>query len=244
MFSLTIFVMSKYSIAGIQFRTKKSIIDYVHGILGRYQVGDELVGEDYEFALCLLQRHQRAVEKVGRGVRSIRKIENRKGDGAFELVRIDGTTTDFSFYNCISPKNKKRELVDACRSAVCEDIHRFKIDYFKENGDGFGMVVCPLTGERVSIDNSHADHTPPKTFDTIVKEWLSVESLAEGDIEIGGKGDNETSKYIADLELRERFRKYHEGVAVLRVTSPRGNLSISRKVGGLTKTPEHFEDLW
>jgi len=200
--------MSKYFIAGVQFRTKKSIIGYVHGILSKYHVGGELVGEDYEFALCLLRQHPRAAEKIGHGVRSIRKIENQKGDGAFELVRIDGTTTDFSFYKYISPKSKKGGFVAACRSAVREDVQRFKLNYFKENGDVFGMVVCPLTGEGVSIDTSHVDHVPPKTFDCIVKEWLVVEGLAEDDIEIGGMGDNETKKYIADLELRERFRKY------------------------------------
>lgn len=219
----------KYLISGIEFRTKQEITEYAQSILHGYGVGNVLTGKDFEFIYDLLQRHPKVDEKMGCGVKEFRIMKGLFDTRAFEIVRTDGTTTDFSYVKCISSKNELHDIRMACREAVRDDTLGFKQNYFDAEADVNMMVECPLTGEKVAWEDAHVDHMPPDTFDSIFRQWLDKGEIDPKSVEIGGYEDGEMGKYFKDSDLKERFREFHNQCAKLRVTSAFGNLSVSKK---------------
>jgi len=57
-----------------------------------YEIGDSIVGSDFDFLFALLCRHPRFEGLIGPGVRRIR-ARDRSG---FEVVRVDGSCVGFS----------------------------------------------------------------------------------------------------------------------------------------------------
>jgi hypothetical protein len=213
--------MAKYEISGIQFNNKKEITTHIQNILRRYETGENLQYNDQKFMYDLLQRHNEVDKKIGVGIDYIRKVKNDWGKHAFEIVRIDGSETDFSFMKCITQKGEFQDHRAACRTTIRNDIQKFRYETYS-----LGEVICPITGENVPIENSHVDHKPPNTFDYIFRQWVTNNINAK----IGGYDDGEQHKYFIDSEVGENFRELHNQLAELRVTSARGNLSRLEKM--------------
>jgi len=49
-------------------------------------------------------------------------LELIKNHPKYDLKRIDGTETDFSYIECLNPRSKIQNIKTACRSAIAEDM--------------------------------------------------------------------------------------------------------------------------
>ncbi len=220
-----------YKILDKEFKTKQAIITYIRSVAKRYRHNEALSDDDFTFMYEVLKLHPSADEKIGCGVKSIRKIISSYGNNAFEIVRGDGTTTDFSFYHCISPKNEKHDFYMACREAVYPYISEFKKNQFRNKTNYDGTITCPLTLEKCTIETAHVDHEPHNTFKDIVDKWLKSRKLTVEDIEIIGFEDGSETKHFKDNLLESDFVSYHNKYAKLRITSASGNLSVAKQQG-------------
>ncbi len=54
----------------------------------------------HSFLRALIYRHPRAAEKIGKGIDHFTVVNSVRGRRCFCLTRIDGTKTDFTFYEC------------------------------------------------------------------------------------------------------------------------------------------------
>jgi hypothetical protein len=212
----------KYIINGQPFKTKAALQRYVREILNA-QLG-EVDDAHVPFLIDLFSRHQDADQKFGVGLKYIRVVlampyETR----CFEIERVDGTRTDISYLECLSPSTVFDWLPAACRTAVVDQIQAFKDAEFSA-----GPVACAVTGEIVTRETCHVDHAPPWTFEVIVESFLdnSVYDLAQiGFVD----GDNVTTYQFVDREIAEHFARFHAEHASLRVVSKQANLSLLRR---------------
>lgn len=218
----------KYSVGGKHFRTKSEIVKHIQGILHGNPVGKPIPSDDMDFLIDLvLTQHRWAKEKIGCGVESVRininPVWKNKG---FVIHRVDGTCTDFSFMECINKPSdwKRSDVISACRRSVMDQILSFKSNFFSKNQD----AVCVITGEKLH-GNSHVDHVPPQTFESLFKEWVSEFGININSVEVSGYGDGEVEKYFVDSSVSKSFMDFHAKRAILRVISKNANLSVTRK---------------
>jgi hypothetical protein len=219
----------KYIYNNFLFNTKKEVKEFTQSILHKYNDGDFLEKNDYDFIYDLLVKgHCDPDKKIGCGIAGICIKNTKYNNRCFNIYRLDGTCTDFSFVKCITPKNQIQDLQAACRTSVIEDINKFREDYFKQNQDSNGFVVCPFTKQKVNIHNCHVDHIPPNTFIRIFLDWMGSNKISPEEIEIKGYEDGETDKEIVNEDIKNSFIKFHRSKMDLRITSQRGNLSGSK----------------
>ena len=60
------------------FATKGAAEEFIKAILHRHPLKAPITGEDHEFLIDLLKKHERAAEKIGAGVKHF-TVENAKG---------------------------------------------------------------------------------------------------------------------------------------------------------------------
>lgn len=200
---------------------RKRAQDILHGPLR------VLVGQEHEFVLDLLRRHRRAERKIGGGVSCIRVVQapKWKQNHAFIVERVDGSTTDFSYLECISPSSSKKKFHAACRALVVHDVLEAKRLAFATGTS----TPCPVTGERLTWDDCHVDHAEPMTFERLVADFVRDNSV---DVDQAVDHDDEDHAYeqqLTDPILALRFILFHRKFAVLRVVSRRANLSVLRR---------------
>jgi hypothetical protein len=218
-----------YLVGSEAFSTKKDAEAFVQSILNRNPLGQELLGDDLTFVLALLALHPKAAEKVGTGVAGIRVVQEATwGTRHFELVRTDGSTTDFSFMKCLYPATKLQLFRQACRHAVADDIIEFRHRAFDTANDA-GQLRCPVLDIPMTLQETHVDHEPPRTFDQLVQEFIQRERIEVDAVALTGLGDGELRKGLANSELEERWREFHRTNARLRVVSTKANLSAIRR---------------
>ena len=220
----------RYVVDGRSFTSQKQLVEHIRGVFRRHRPGSVLNGSDFTFVRALLERHPRAREKVSSGVQAIRVEWNPvwNNQPMFVVVRTDGTETDFSFWKCVRPRPRIADFHDACRTAVVDDILSFKREYFTKQANEAGQVQCPLTGRWLSWHDGHVDHMPPWTFRWIVRTFLERERIDPAVIQIDGFADGEILKRFADASLSERFRRFHNRLARLRIIDARENLRLPK----------------
>lgn len=202
--------------------TKKEKIEKCREILKRYNPGQFINNiEDAEFIDSILDNHKYRDQKVNGQPYEI-FIDYAKGYNTkcFNLKREDGTTTDFSFYECIYPtKTDKADFVKAARKAVKNDIL-----IFKENNITDRCIIC---GNQINNSNTHIDHYPIKFRDLIsnfIKEYkLKKLSQYLTDPE---DYDNVIGVNFTDKEMEELWIKYHKDNAKLRAICSNCNLKL------------------
>jgi hypothetical protein len=139
--------MAKISleVGGLSFPSKTTAT--VQTDRDRYQMGERIPDPDATELSWLLERHPDFRDKVGCGIAyfSVRLAEF--DTRCFEIVRKDGSSTDFSFGTCIDGKaaSPLSEAVAALRAAVTGDILQKKREWFRERGDADDKVR-PLAG--------------------------------------------------------------------------------------------------
>lgn len=74
-------------------------------MLNRYRPGDQLSDEDALDLEALLRLHTEAEQKVGVGIGHFEVMTADYGTKCFRIVRIDGSSDDFSYIHCITPKS-------------------------------------------------------------------------------------------------------------------------------------------
>lgn len=208
------------------FTTKKAVQERCREIIRGARDGEPLGAEVHSFLSALLAGHPQAEHKVKDGVDRF-TVGPAPGfpSRCFWLVRTDGTATDFSFNECLTPTTPLREFKNACRSAVYADILRFKHGRFAA-----GPVFCPITGEELALDACHVDHAPPWPFDRIAEEFLESLGVGPEAVDTSGKyADGCVRDTFASEDVAEAFRLFHEARASLRLVSRRANLSLLRR---------------
>lgn len=215
------------------FGSKKEAEEFIKSILHKYNIGDELNTDDFEFIYGLLEMHPDNVSKKGIGIRTI-KINKDKVWGTtrcFYLIRIDNTETDFSYKKCLTPsihKDPKKNFRASGRSAIWEQIINFSNQQFLQL-DNNEKIKCELTGVLLNKNQVAVDHTPPITFDKIVDDFIKDRNLDIITIEYVGFNDNEFRREFKDKSIKDDFSRYHKQVAKLRLIDRIENLKLKKK---------------
>jgi hypothetical protein len=214
-------------IGALSFSAKSAAYEHFRAMLYRHPVGSHIPDPDATELTWLLERHPEFKDKLGSGIERFSVRNALYGTKCFEIVRTDGSTTDFSFNSCIEGKRPSdlSEAITALRAEVADDIMQKKRHWFDENGDHEGKVPCAITGTRVTIDEAHADHAPPRSFGTLAIAFLEARGIAPDRSFVTPPADNQYQPRIADKELAEIWRTYHHKIAVIRIVSKGANLS-------------------
>lgn len=214
---------------GEEFSSKKALQERVRSILHSYRSGNVVNMFDAPFLLSLFSRHPAADQKIGCGVA---QIEVRKNlvythTQCFWIVRVDGTETDISYRECLSPTSHAQRFANACRAAVEPSTMAFKQRHFDSlSGQPY---YCPLTGELLRFVGSHVDHIPPQTFSAILATFITRFDINVDAVVIDGRGiDGSIQDTLRDSVLEQQWIDYHDSVANLRVVSRAGNLSLAK----------------
>jgi len=214
-----------FVICGRMFKTQKAVLDHVRSEIytDRYQDNESLSDEHFRFMLGLLSYHQLAEQKIGCGVKRIWIAKNSEfPTRGFFLERLDGTTTDFSFVQCVKRKSARAEFISACRNAIYIYVMEFKNAAFAE-----GNLICPYRGTVITKEDCHIDHAPPNTFAEIVNGFIQEHGIDIESVAIQ-HGDNCQGDKLADLEFEGRWIEFHNARASLRAISKAANLSDVR----------------
>lgn len=215
----------KVQIGDRLFPRKRDAVKYLQEMLARYTDGQAVEPQDAVFLRELVLRHPSASEKVGAGIQHF--TVEREGywnkTRHFQIVRIDATTTDFSFMKCLNGDDIWTTVSGAMREAVLDQILEFKNGQFDQ-----GPVTCPFTQEKLEPSTAHVDHAPPSTFDNLAQNWMESRGLTTVQIELSESTDNSVIRMMVNPNQRSSWQSYHRSHANLRLTSMTGNLSYSK----------------
>lgn len=220
----------KYFVNSTPFNTVKELEEHIRSILYAGRVNEPLSQQGFEFMHDYFQQfHVEFDQKEGCGIREIRKVlEPMYGKyRGFQIVRIDGSTTDISYkFSNISKKRPFHDLKTALRQLIEPQVYAFKKQYLDE----YKNVTCSLTGEPLHMGYCHVDHFKP-TFHEMVQQFCLIHGIGDSEIEriISPPTDNQLYPEIIDLDVKTLFYQYHLDNANLRLLSPLGNLSHARK---------------
>ena len=201
-----------------EFSSMASCRKAVQKVLNSPDCGSELVGEDFIFIMALLNCHPRADYKIGCGIKGIFVELTRYGRRGFYALRNDGTRTDFSYLQCISPSSQAGKVRVACRSAIRSFVVKFRDNYFSTKQ----TRVCPKTGELIFKGNCVVHHDV-NSFEKIFSDWVKEKGIDLGAVKLGGFEDNCESVYFLDKVVEMSFIDFHNERAVLKILSEKGH---------------------
>lgn len=218
-----------YKIAGEIFSTKLALQERIKEILYRYQDGQYLSDNDFEFMFQVLKRHPDFEIKNGIGVKAlfIRQNPVYKNTRCFWLVRFDDSETDFSYQECLKPTSQEKKFFNACRVAIEPYTQEYKRKFFDGlNGE---VYLCPYTNQPLHFIGSHVDHKAPNTFQQIVRSFLKEYAIDVSKVKINsGALDNKYQDTFGDVDLERLWIEYHNSHAVFQVISGKANLSLPK----------------
>jgi hypothetical protein len=198
-----------------EFKNKKEALAYFKDILNSYKPTQIVNDKDFKDLVGLIENRPDKDVKIGCGIANIQVIEVRFNTKCFELIRTDDSKEIFSYINCINGKTKPlTKFSKTCRETISEDLRNVKLLYFKKFSSK-GEVKCQETGELCKWEELNIDHRQPNTFSVIVDRFIEVNR-----IDIDGVQYSEIMDgvyHFTDLELAEKFRKYHRDKANLRL---------------------------
>lgn len=208
------------------FPTRKDAEAHFRSIRDKYADDVRIDEADYAQLMDLLSLHPDAEMKLGVGVDyfTVGRDDHYGTTRCFYIHRHDGSRTDVSFKECISPRGDDANRRKALRSAIKEQIFEFRDRELQKT-----EVRCPFTDEILSRDNCHVDHEYPNTLSALIEAWLVSEGLQLKDITIEPTLDNQFVAFMTDQRQIESWQAYHKTHAKLRLLTPRGNLSDARK---------------
>lgn len=214
------------------FNTKKDAIKYFKEMLWGGQAGVP-IGEPGHTDLChLLERHPEFKTKRGTGVHHFSVHDTLFKAREFEIVRHDGSIDGFSFYKCLEPPaSVQRQIIDALRAEVCDEILAKKEEYFREHGDDSGKIACALTGELITLDECHADHAGPYYFATLATLFIAARGrdFPQSATILTEWPDDPHRQRLANRGLAEDWRRFHHLHAHIRLVSRTENMARARE---------------
>lgn len=205
---------------------KKQKIEKCREILNRYKPGEFVSRiEDLEFLDDILMDHKWREQKI-QGQPYYIYVDIAKGYNTkcFNIKREDGTTTDFSFYECIYPTRTARaDFVKAARKAISVDILEYKTMHFSK------MVkrLCPLCGIHVIPGNSHVDHYDIK-FRDLISNFIKEYKIKNFNIYLPDPNDydNTIGVEFVNKDMEKLWVDYHKKNAKLRAICGTCNLQL------------------
>jgi hypothetical protein len=87
-----------------RFARKQDARDFFQSMLRKYEPGDRVDDEDALHLSALLKHYTDYKDKIGAGIEYFGVMRNQYRTQSFQIVRIDGTSDDFSYKHCITPK--------------------------------------------------------------------------------------------------------------------------------------------
>lgn len=208
------------------FKTKTTLQAYCKYVLNNAGVNTLLQGEwasvlDDVLKMHLCYEGKTKGQNYSIGVR-VCNINPRNRQ--FYILRADGSDTDFSYIKAISEsKTKLSRIKEALRDSIGYQTIAYKKNYFTENADSKGFVICEETNLKVKMKDSHIDHYP-KQFDEILQEWADKYSVVSEDVSLTPPGDNGTVWIMDDESLLQSFKDYHAETATYRIVLNKVNL--------------------
>lgn len=162
-------------------------------------------------------------KKVGVGIDHLEVRNTRYGNKCFFIIRTDGTITDISYPAAISPHNKTKDIMAACRNAVSSMIELFRRSITLP-------FVCPVTGEVVTDrSNMHIDHYD-LTFKELFDLWMKdkdVDELYRKTLK--SNRDDCMDTFFDDEKVILDFIQFHNSHTHLRAVSKTANLSVLKR---------------
>jgi hypothetical protein len=198
---------------------KKEAKARCHEIVERTANGQMVSDEDAAFLHWLLDRHPCAADKIGVGVAGFTVEAIGMATRGFMLHRFDGSSTDFSYYKCITSPSEVGLARKAMRRAVVDQVIEFK-----RASAARGTLVCAVTGEILDWDSAHVDHAPP-IFVTLADQWAEHVGGYTA-IQLLPTEDGELGRCMADPEP---WAAFHRDRAELRIVSRLTNLSLLQR---------------
>lgn len=167
-------------------------------------------GQAGDFLAALLARHPDATQKIGPGVAYI-TLEPVPGypSRGFIVHRIDGSSTDFSWLDCITTPQHHTKVFKAMRVAVARQSIAFK----QAEADT-GQLQCAVCGSPCGWDDVHVDHLPPEfaalasAFATAAGGYDKIPLVPSADGMIGP---------LLDPAIEVVWVKYHQEQARLQI---------------------------
>ncbi|MBG1269427.1 DCL family protein [Nostoc sp. WHI] len=213
---------------GKEFKFQKNAKEYFKQMLERYRNGQTVNTDDHEMLLALIERHPEADKKIGCGVKRLYKDRTDMPTSCFWIEREDGSKTDFSYPTAIAAREKSlyQEFFEACRNAVQDDLKKTKEQFFGKFADETGKVKCDITGEKVAIYESHLDHKKPLTLQVIVNTFLAANEIEIKPEMLSLSQDAQFQTTFLDIEIKDKFKRYHHKIADLRIIKTELNLSL------------------
>lgn len=208
----------KITVAGVEFPSKQACADHARHIYKESALSERLPVEADVFLRDLIRRHPEAESKIGVGIDHFTVEPNEYGARTFWLHRTDGTSTDFSFLQCIAPTTHKGDVIAAMRQAITDQILAFKSTSFS----GRTEVPCAETGAPVQWNECHVDHYPAR-FSEIASGFLV--GLDADSIQLADTRDGKIGVELADPQFRQSWCAHHAKHARYRIVTPAVNLA-------------------
>jgi len=161
------------------YNTKSEIINLIRKILNSNKKEAWLNDKDSKILLDLLKNHPSYTLKKGCGIKGFQIRKTQYGKNGFVLYRTDGSYTDFSYLQCISNPTLLTKIKQACRTAISEEIIKFKIKSFGSKQ----TIKCAISKTNLSFNNCHVDHYNP-SFKNIFNKWIKDKNIIIEDITI------------------------------------------------------------
>lgn len=211
----------KYFIGDIGFGTQKAAEDYTRDIIA--SIGCQKIQTDhkhFKFFVDLIRNHSEMDEKIGCGIKYFQISKNKLNPKYYhtDLIRVDGTTIDFSWKSCA--KSKKSDCVENLKSAmreyITDDIWKFK----KEAN----LICCLCNVVNVEF---HVDHNNPSFFE-LYNSFMEVNELQTPTL----FDDNQfyQAKFRNnDSYFAQSWLKYHRKYAKLQILCAKCNLRKTKK---------------
>lgn len=206
------------------FKSKAAAKDHSRSIMERHPMHFPIIGPDDIFLRDLISIHPECEQKTGSGIKHFTSRIDPiwKTTRHFVIVRTDGSTTDFSFHTCIDGNNHRKDVLQALRHAISDQVVNFQRCSFALDGE----IRCPYTGEILSASHCHVDHTPPDTFLSLVQRWWKQDGIEHwADIELVDNADNQWVRELKNEALSSSWQRFHISNCNLRLVSPIANLS-------------------
>lgn len=155
------------TVGTVVFPSQKAALEFIRAVRDEYEDGERIDATHQAFLHELLLLHSEAAEKIGSGIEYFTVATEQEFGRTrhFVVVRTDGSSTDFSFNNCVKGANPRADRLQALRVAVAEQITEFKNEAFS----GRTSVSCAVRGVPTQFRDADVDHTPPSTFAKLVE---------------------------------------------------------------------------
>jgi hypothetical protein len=216
--------MSKYKIGEVGFKTKKESYEYTRDLLNTLGVGRIITTTDYYYSyfIGLLSNHYDKESKEGVGIKNFMIVENPVDNRKkhLEIVRIDNTTTSFSWVKCSKFNSKvdsKLDLEMALRNAV----HHHTFDYRKRTKDK--CRICKVSGKEVEYQVDHKK----KPFSKIKQDFLKT---IDYDLQQDIYSDKKRLPQLKDSEYKQQWIEYHNSIAKYQILCRKCNIKKSNNI--------------